>query len=232
MFNFTNTHLLISLAKSLLYLLITSIILFLSSNSRVQRWGKNGERLFIQSSLPVPPGIRIRGPKSLGQLPFSQDGAAGPCRKSEARGPLVTTWMVLASSETPAAPRDLRGAFVAILAVRTRRLEGDVRTAYKSAREVWARFDCGPSVGRMNFGRESDALKTSFLQDFKIIEGKIWKKVKENSKLSAEQKNTKLNKIVEKNTEFWSSWRIIIRLIQSFLKICSIKNNWSYIYIL
>jgi hypothetical protein len=36
----------------------------LQSKSRVRCGGKTGEGLFIQSSQPVQPGIRIRGPKS------------------------------------------------------------------------------------------------------------------------------------------------------------------------
>jgi hypothetical protein len=63
----------------------------------------------------------------------------------------------VASSENPCGPARPARAFVAILAVRTRRLGGDVRTAYSSARVVRARFDYGPGAGRVKFGCESGA---------------------------------------------------------------------------
>ncbi len=65
---------------------------YIQYKSRVLCGGKTGERLFIHSSRPVPPDIRNPGAKvRLGPLPFSQDIAAGPCRKSESRGLLDTT---------------------------------------------------------------------------------------------------------------------------------------------
>jgi hypothetical protein len=83
---------------------------------------------------------QIGGPRTLG---YHLNGS------SQLRKPL--------RPRTTCGPARPARAFVAILAVRTRRLGGVVRAAYSSAREVRARLDCGPNADRVNFGRESDA---------------------------------------------------------------------------
>ncbi len=76
----------------------------------------------------------------------------------------------------------------------------------------------------------------SFLKHVKIIEDEIIKKqnkVRENRKLSAEQKKAKLAKIVEKNAKFQSSWRMIIIPIKSFKLIIYfyiVKMSYDKIY--
>lgn len=57
--------------------------------------------------------------------------------------------------------------------------------------------------------------KKSFTQDYKVVENEMVKqmnKVKENSKLSADQKQKKLNKIITDNT------KILIRLAEDYKK--------------
>ncbi len=71
--------------------------------------------------------------------------------------PWIPPELMWPAQNLTAAPRDLPAAFVAILAVRTGRLERDVRTAYSSTRVNQARYDCGPSAGRVKFECESDA---------------------------------------------------------------------------
>jgi hypothetical protein len=130
----------------------------LVSNSRVWRWGKTGERLFIQSSLPVLPGIRIRGPKSDSSRCLSAGMVLlAPAASRRPADPWIPPELMWPAQNLTAGPRDLPAAFVAILAVRTRRLEGDVRSACSSSRANRARYDCGPSAGRVKFECDSDA---------------------------------------------------------------------------
>lgn len=57
--------------------------------------------------------------------------------------------------------------------------------------------------------------KKSFLKDYRIVEDEMTKqmnKIKENSKLSAEQKQKKINKVIKENT------KILINLAKDYKK--------------
>jgi hypothetical protein len=105
------------------------------SNSRVRCRGKTGERLFIQSSRPVSPGIRIREPKSnSGRCLSAGIVPRTPAASRRPADPWIPPESMWPAQNLAAAPRDLPAAFVAILAMRTWRLERKVRTACSSAR--------------------------------------------------------------------------------------------------
>lgn len=73
-------------------------------------------------------------------------------------------------------------------------------------------------IGKHNLKNE-DWYKKSFIQDYKIVENEMIKqmnKVKENSKLSADQKQKKLNKVIEDNT------KVLINLANDY------KNNTEF----
>ena len=66
-------------------------------------------------------------------------------------------------------------------------------------------------IGKHN----EDWYKKSFIQDYKIVENEMIKqinKIKENSKLSADQKQKKLNKVIEDNT------KVLINLANDYKK--------------
>jgi hypothetical protein len=106
--------------------------------------GKTGERSFIQSSQPVPPGIRIRGTESdSGRCISAGIVPRAPATSRRPADPWIppeSMWPALSRAAAPA-------AIVAMLAVCIWRLEGELRTARDSERVL---FGC--DSGAIRFG--------------------------------------------------------------------------------